>query len=67
MNDPKYGPFIRGLENAHATMFVDETGQRQVWLDAWDQVVLNGMSVEDALNQAAETEQAILDRYYEGK
>ena len=67
VNDPKYGPFIRGLENAHATMFVDETGQRQVWLDAWDQVVLNGMSVEDAHNRAAETEQAILDRYYEGK
>lgn len=65
--DPKYGPFIRGLANAHATMFVDEAGQRQVWIDAWDQVVLNGMSVKAAVDGAAKSEQAILDKYYKNK
>jgi multiple sugar transport system substrate-binding protein len=66
-NDPKYGPFIRGLEYATATKFIDESSQRQVWIDAYDQVLLNGMSIEDAVNAAAETEQAVLDNYYMNK
>ncbi len=65
--DPKYGPFIRGLADAHATMFVDEAGQRQVWIDAWDQVVLNNMSVKNAVDGAAKAEQVILDKYYKNK
>ncbi|WP_215904607.1 extracellular solute-binding protein [Parasphaerochaeta coccoides] len=65
--DPQYGPFIRGLADAHATMFVDEAGQRQVWLDAWDQVVLNGMSIKNAVDGAAKAEQAMLDKYYKNK
>jgi len=63
-NDPKYGPFIRGLEYATATKFIDESAQRQVWIDAWDEVTLNGMSIEDAVDAAAVTEQAVLDGYY---
>lgn len=63
-NDPKYGPFIRGLEYAVATKFIDENVQRKVWIDAWDEVVLNGVSVEAAVNQAAKTEQQLLDNYY---
>lgn len=66
-NDPKYGPFIKGLEYATATKFIDESSQRQVWIDAYDQVILNGMSIEDAVNAAAETEQAVLDNYYMDK
>lgn len=64
-NNPKYGPFIRGLAYATATKFVDESSQRKVWIDAYDQVVLNGMSVEEAVDQAARTEQAVLDGYYQ--
>jgi multiple sugar transport system substrate-binding protein len=63
-NDPKFGPFIRGLEYANATKFIDEKAQRKVWIDAWDEVTLNGMSIEDAVNAAAVTEQAVLDEYY---
>lgn len=63
-NDPKYGPFIRGLEYANATKFIDESAQRMVWIDAYDQVLLNDMSIQDAVDQAAETEQQVLDKYY---
>ncbi len=66
-NNPKYGPFIRGLEYANATKFIDETAQRMVWIDAYDEVLLNGMSIKDAVDQAAATEQAVLDKYYSGK
>ncbi|WP_320128866.1 extracellular solute-binding protein [uncultured Sphaerochaeta sp.] len=66
-NDPKYGPFIRGLEYATATKFVNEDAQRKVWIDAYDQVLLNGMSVQQAVDEAAKTEQAVLDKYYANK
>ena len=30
LNDPIYGPFLKALEYAHTTLFVDETAQRQI-------------------------------------
>lgn len=63
-NDPTYGPFIRGLDYAQATKFIDENEQRMVWINAYDEVVLNGMSVQKAVDQAAQKEQAVLDAYY---
>lgn len=64
INHPKYGPFIKGLDYAHATYFVDETSQRQVWIDAFDEVRLNDVSVKEAVDNAAEQEQEVLDKYY---
>lgn len=66
-NNPKYGPFIRGLEYANATKFIDESAQRMVWIDAYDQVTLNGMSIKDAVDEAATKEQAVLDKYYQNR
>ncbi|MGJ8454145.1 extracellular solute-binding protein [Pseudothermotoga sp. U03pept] len=63
-NDPIYGPFLKGLEYAHATMFVDETAQRQVMMDAVDRVWLKGISPEQSFKEAAQTEQAILDKFW---
>lgn len=62
--DPLLGPFAAGLKYAHATFFVDETAQRQVLIDAYDQVRLSGMDPCDALNEAAATEQALLDDFW---
>ncbi|MCA9903476.1 MAG: extracellular solute-binding protein [Anaerolineae bacterium] len=62
--DPILGPFAAGLEYAHATFFVDETVQRQVLIDAYDQVRLGGMDACEALNEAAATEQALLDDFW---
>jgi multiple sugar transport system substrate-binding protein len=67
INNAKYGPFIKGLEYAHSTYFVDEMSQRQVWTDAYDQVVLKGLTVKQAVDEAAAKEQAVLDKYYSKK
>ncbi|MEO1225673.1 MAG: extracellular solute-binding protein [Pseudomonadota bacterium] len=63
---PEYGPFVRGLEYANATQFVNESAQRQLMVDMVDRVLLQGMSVEESLAVAAEQEQALLDEFYGG-
>lgn len=61
--DPVYGPFVRALDYAHATVFVDESGQRDVMVDAINEVVLQGADPADAMDAAAKTEQLILDQH----
>ncbi|TCS54742.1 carbohydrate ABC transporter substrate-binding protein (CUT1 family) [Primorskyibacter sedentarius] len=63
-NDPLFGPFIRGLENAHTTIFANESAQRQVLVDMVARTDIQGMPLEESLAQAAEDEQKILDEYY---
>jgi multiple sugar transport system substrate-binding protein len=67
INDPKYGPFIKGLEYAHATYFVDEMSQRQAWIDAYDLVILEGKTVKEAVDKVATIEQMVLDKFYSDK
>lgn len=62
--DPIYGPFLAGLEYARTTIFVDEAAQRQVAIDMESRMSLQGQSPADALAQAAQEEQAILDAFY---
>jgi multiple sugar transport system substrate-binding protein len=62
--DPILGPFAAGLGYAHATFFVDETAQRQHLIDAYDRVRLDGADPCEALNEAAATEQALLDEFW---
>ena len=59
--DPIYGPFLKGLEYAHTTLFVDEQAQRQNAIDMVNRVLLQGQSVDESLAQAAKAEQAIID------
>ncbi len=59
--DPIYGPFLKGLEYAHTTMFVDELKQRQVAVDMANRVILEKQAVKDSLEQAAKSEQEVLD------
>lgn len=61
LNDPVYGPFLKGLDYAHTTMFVDEAGQRQVSMDMVNRVLLQDQPVKESLAQAAEAEQKIID------
>ncbi|MGJ8609997.1 MAG: extracellular solute-binding protein, partial [Octadecabacter sp.] len=63
-NDPVFGPFIRGLEYAHTTKFVDESAQRQLLVEMVERVQLQGMEPAESLAIAADAEQAILDEYY---
>ncbi|MCB2090184.1 MAG: extracellular solute-binding protein [Alphaproteobacteria bacterium] len=61
-DNPKFGPFIRGLDYAHSTKFYSEAEQRRTVVDMLDRVVLNGMSVARSLRIAAEEDQAIIDK-----
>jgi multiple sugar transport system substrate-binding protein len=65
--DPVYGPFLKALDYATTTLFVDESAQRQVAIDMANRVLLEGQSPADSLAQAAQSEQEIIDRYYAGK
>jgi multiple sugar transport system substrate-binding protein len=58
----QYGPFIKGLSYAHSTKFKSEAAQRQALINAYDSVVLQNVSVKEALSKLAVEEQAILDK-----
>ncbi len=60
-SNPIYGPFLKGLDYAHTTLFVDEAAQRQVAIDMVNRVILNGQSPADSIKEAAEQEQTIID------
>ena len=62
---PMYGPFIRGLSYATATNFISEKPQRQALIDAYDMVILKGMTPAKALAEVAEDEQEVLDEFYD--
>ena len=61
LNDPIFGPFLKGLDYAHTTTFVDEAAQRQGAIDMVNRVVLDTQAPKDSLAQAAQAEQAVLD------
>ncbi len=61
--DPVFGAFIAGLEYAEATQFVDEGAQRQVMLDAYNRVLLEGMDPAESIRIAAAEDQALLDQF----
>lgn len=61
--NPIYGPFLKGLEYAHTTRFVEENAQRQITTDMVNRVLLQGQSPADSLAEAAKAEQAVLDKF----
>ena len=63
-DDPLYGPFIRGLEHSHATFFVDETLERELFIEAVDKVLLNDVPVEEAMDQLVIEMQEVRDEYF---
>ncbi|PTE21240.1 ABC transporter substrate-binding protein [Cereibacter changlensis JA139] len=60
--DPIYAPFLKGLDYAKTTLFIDEAAQRQNAIDMANRILIDGQSVEESLAQAAEAEQAIIDK-----
>lgn len=63
-NNEVFGPFIRGLEYANTTKFVNESAQRQTLMDMVSRMDIEGQSAADAIATAATEEQKILDDYY---
>jgi len=64
LEDPILGPFTAGLNYANATFFADELQQRQHLIDAFDQVRLGGADPCDAILEAAQREQELLDEFW---
>ena len=62
-NHPKYGPFVRGLSYARATVFADESSQRQVMMDMMDRIVIKHTPVAEAVSVAAADDQKIIDSH----
>lgn len=60
-NDPIYGAFIRGLEYAHTTKFVNESAQREVIMQAVEKIDLENQDPAKVLSEAAKAEQKIID------
>lgn len=63
-SDPTLKPFLSALEYATSYFYVDESADRQIMLDAIDEVVLNGKDPETALNEANAKVQALLDEFW---
>lgn len=64
MEDELVAPFIESLPFSYATFFVNEADLRQAVMDAFDQVTLNGMDAETAVQEAQDKIQAQLDEYW---
>lgn len=60
--NPIYAPFLKALDYAKTTLFVDEAAQRQNAIDMLNRILLNGQSPAESIKVAAEAEQAIIDR-----
>ena len=59
-DDPKYGPFVRGLAYATTTDFADESQQRTEFIDMIDRIVLKQMPPAQSVAMAAEQDRKII-------
>lgn len=59
--DPIYSPFLKGLDYAHTTVFVDEAAQRQNAIDMVNRVLIDGQDPAASVAEAAEKEQTIIN------
>ncbi|CAA9536201.1 MAG: Maltose/maltodextrin ABC transporter, substrate binding periplasmic protein MalE [uncultured Thermomicrobiales bacterium] len=64
VNNEKLAPFIQSLPFSYATFLVNEADLRQAVIDAFDQVVLNGLDTESAIQEAQARVQTQLDEYW---
>lgn len=62
--DEKLAPFIQSLEFSYSTFMVNEADLRQFVMDAFDNVTLNGMDAQTAIQEAQDKVQAELDEYW---
>ncbi|MDY0393358.1 hypothetical protein RWE15_01625 [Virgibacillus halophilus] len=52
------------MKDAHSTFFVKEDKERDIFLNAVDQILLNGASVEETFNKLVDEEQQVRDAYF---
>ncbi|MFC5449319.1 extracellular solute-binding protein [Paenibacillus aestuarii] len=64
VKDEKLGPFISQLADGNAHFFVDETQERQLFIDAVDQVLLKHVPAEQAFTDLVGKTQKLYDDYW---
>lgn len=64
VNDEIYGPFVKGLENSYATFFVDETKERDSFLNYIDKILLNDAPIDKTFEELIKDQQNIRDEYF---
>ncbi|MFC5451154.1 extracellular solute-binding protein [Paenibacillus aestuarii] len=62
--DPIFGAFVKGLQDAHATYFVNEKDERQAIIDMTNEILLNNAPVEKTFNELVKKQQALRDDYF---
>ncbi|RLQ97442.1 extracellular solute-binding protein [Falsibacillus albus] len=63
-NDPIYGPFVQGLQHAHATFFVDEAKERDSMSAQIDKILLNNEPIDKTFESLVKEQQQIRDDYF---
>lgn len=63
-SDPIYGPFVEGLEKAHATPFVHEEKERDIIIEAVERVLLEDVNIEEVFNKMVNQLQEVRDEFY---
>ncbi|NLC31940.1 MAG: extracellular solute-binding protein [Clostridiales bacterium] len=64
LKNDKLAPFISMLPYADSYFYVDEAADRQIVVDAIDQVLLNDMDPREVLDWAVEEAQNLVDSYW---
>lgn len=64
VKDEKLGPFISQLDYSKAHFFIDETGERTLFVDATNEVLLNHVPVETAFKDLVAKTQKLYDDYW---
>ncbi|WP_080834451.1 extracellular solute-binding protein [Cohnella massiliensis] len=64
LKDEKLGPFISQLDYSKAHFFIDETGERTLFVDATNEVLLNNVPVETAFKDLVAKTQKLYDDYW---
>lgn len=65
INHPTYGPFIEGLEYAHATFFVNEDKERQIIIDGVDKIRLQNADYDETFDEIVQKIQAVRDEFFD--
>lgn len=63
-DDPIYGPFVEGLEKAHATPFVHEEKERDIVIHAVEKILLEKADIEETFHKMVGELQAVRDEFY---
>lgn len=63
-DDPIFAPFLQQLDQTDGTFWADELAERQCALDMYDGVIVGGLDVAVAADQATACAQAIRDEFF---